>query len=487
MRAQEALEALPILTSEQAGRQSKLELIARKLRALKRTIAAVFTFAELTLLRYDWRYLRRPIQAAPPTGWRCYFFCGGRGAGKTFAGSLAVIDEAELDPDAKIYLIGPTYSEIIKTQIEGPSGILALSPPWFRPEYHKSRRLLIWPNGAMATWLPAERPDKFRGHAASFIWLDEIVAYKYGPEVIREARAILRHSTPRMQRLGLDARMFVTTTPQPSATFEELLEDTEGMLLANASTLENAVNLDPRYVRYMRARQHTTEGKREVLGQLTFALAGSLFKLVDWDRSRLPQLPQGDLDLIVISVDPSTGEKATSDMHGIAVVGFRTEPDRLVHSYVLADLSCRGTPREWATVACGAYEAWKQKAKIGTTGKRQCWLLVETNTGGKLVVQNVRLVDPGVRIVPVRAKQSKAERAAPVSSLAEAGLVHMVGKHHQLEAQLNKFTGGAGGHARDDRVDAMVWPISQYAVVRRGGDAGTGKPSADGQSRPAVQ
>jgi phage terminase large subunit-like protein len=472
MKAQDALEALPVFTSDKVGRYSKLELLGRKLRALKKSLAVLFTFAELSLLRYDWRYLRRPIQQAPATGWRTYFFCGGRGAGKTFAGSLATIDEAEADPDAKIYLIGPTYSEIIKTQIEGPSGILALSPPWFRPEYHKSRRLLIWPNGAMATWLPAEKPDKFRGHAASFIWLDEIVAYKYGPEAIREARAILRHSTPRMQALELDARMFVTTTPQPSATFEELLEDIEGMILANASTLENAANLDPRYVRYMRARQDTTEGKREVLGQLTFALAGSLFKLVDWDRSRVLQVPE-TFDVIVVSVDPSTGEKSTSDMHGISVVGFRTEADGLIHSYVLADLTMRGTPREWATAACQAYHGWKDQAKVGSTGKRQCWILVETNTGGKLVVQNVRLVDREVRIVPVRAKQSKAERAAPVSSLAEAGLVHMVGRPHQLEAQLSKFTGANGGHARDDRVDAMVWPISQYAVVQRTAAAGS--------------
>ncbi|WP_158616543.1 hypothetical protein [Corallococcus sp. CA054B] len=55
-----------------------------------------------------------------------------------------------------------------------------------------------------------------------------------------------------------------------------------------------------------------------------------------------------------------------------------------------------------------------------------------------------------------RAMQSKAERVAPVSSYAKAGLVHMEGKIDKMEAQLAMFTGQEGSHARDDRADAFA-------------------------------
>src|SRR5436305_8855288 len=47
--------------------------------------------------------------------------------------------------------------------VEGQSGILAVSPPWFRPVYEPSKRRLTWPNGAIATTFSAEEPERLRG------------------------------------------------------------------------------------------------------------------------------------------------------------------------------------------------------------------------------------------------------------------------------------------------------------------------------------
>ncbi|WP_241758941.1 hypothetical protein [Pyxidicoccus parkwayensis] len=55
---------------------------------------------------------------------------------------------------------------------------------------------------------------------------------------------------------------------------------------------------------------------------------------------------------------------------------------------------------------------------------------------------------------------------SPVSALAEAEHVHMVGKHDKLEKHLAKFTGEEGGHGRDDRADAFAWPIFKYVVKK---------------------
>ncbi|MCY1015883.1 hypothetical protein [Pyxidicoccus sp. MSG2] len=50
-----------------------------------------------------------------------------------------------------------------------------------------------------------------------------------------------------------------------------------------------------------------------------------------------------------------------------------------------------------------------------------------------------------------------------------------MGKHEKLEDQLSSFTGQEGGHARDVRVDAMVWPVFKSMTAR-----GTKKPCKRG-------
>ena len=54
--------------------------------------------------------------------------------------------------------------------VEGESGILAISPPWFRPEYEPSKRRLTWPNGARATTFSAEEPERLRGPQHDGAW-----------------------------------------------------------------------------------------------------------------------------------------------------------------------------------------------------------------------------------------------------------------------------------------------------------------------------
>lgn len=69
-----------------------------------------------------------------------------------------------------------------------------------------------------------------------------------------------------------------------------------------------------------------------------------------------------------------------------------------------------------------------------------------------------------------------------MAALAQAvpACVHMVGKHHELESELAKFTGQAGG--KDNRVDAFVWPIYLYVVRRYTG----AKPGQEGAGADEV-
>ncbi|GHG79701.1 terminase family protein [Comamonas sp. JC664] len=467
------LEGIPVLTSDRNGRHSTLQRIALRTRQLKGTVEGFadllgLTAQELVTLYYEPIYSLRPVQV-PPSTYRTFFFMGGRGTGKTYGGASAVIEEARADPESRILIVGPTYSEIVKNQLEGPSGVLSLSAPWFYPKYEKAKRRLVWPNGAQATWLPAKNADKFRGHQYTFIWADEPVAWKGDAiAVYKECRAVLRLRTTRMRREGLSARMFITTTPAPTPLFVEMLSDREGLVLARSSTLENCDNLDPAYVRYARRMMHTTEGRREFLGELSFSMDPALYRRVNWNATRVSRkdAPK-DYDYIVVSVDPATGEKKNSDLHGIVVVGVRREKDGLDHVYVLADLSLQSPePSAWAKKAVDALRAWETAAAKDSRGRPKAWIFAESNTGGSMVKATIRTVAK-VKVKTERARQSKAERASPVSSLAEAGLVHMVGKHDKLEKQLARFTGQEGGHGRDDRADAFAWPIFKYVVPKR--------------------
>ncbi|WNG57396.1 DNA-packaging protein [Archangium gephyra] len=491
------LAGWPCRTPESVGRFSALELLALELDARGIPLAEWDTALGVKLdeqrlvVAYDPAFRARPYQVLPGGDWTTWFFCGGRGSGKTWSGAKASQDEATVDPEMRGLLVGPTYGHIKQHMLFGPSGIMRIAPPWARPTWREQDHVLVWPNGAQALCVPAVDADKFRGGGYSFEWLDEVVAWKRDPvEVWQETRRVRRHLTRRMKRLGLSARTVLTTSPAPTPVFRELLnpENEERLSISRASTLDNASNLDPAYVRQAKRLSSTTIGRREFGGELVFDMDPTLYRKVDWNKYRvkggldaIPARPGRRLfDFIVVSVDPATGEKKTSDLHGIVVLGIREEADGLDHVYVLADLSMRSPEASaWAKAAVKAYHAWAPSAE-------RIWIFAETNTGGSMVKSTIRTVDGSVRIKTKRARNSKAERAAPVSSLAEAGLVHMVGKLHALEEQLGKFTGQEGGHARDDRADAFCWPIYLY-VVRRRKNAGAAGGDEEDEQEPEGQ
>lgn len=489
------LEGLPVIRSSTHGRYSLSQRAALKLRELQRgaglpapeldecalDVHLGLSPAEVLAWYYDPLLWRRPVQTPPEGVWRTWLFLGGRATGKTYAGSVAVLEEAEADSEARILLVGPTDSEIRKTQLEGPSGILTLAPPWFRPAHRRSKRTLDFPNGAKAFYVPAQNPDKLRGYNVSFVWADEIVAWKKSPgEVYAECRRVARIQTTRMRAAGLPARLVITTTPNGNPLFREILKERNGLVLAYSSSFENADNLDAEYLAYARRLQHSTIGRREFLGELSFLQETCLYGKVDWEAARrksledvAPREGKPLFDKVVVSVDPATGEKKDSDLHGIVVEGIRQEEDGFLHVYVLQDASLRSPEATtWAKAAVEALRRWESLAP-----PRKAFIFAETNTGGSMVKSTIRTVDAKVKVKGMRAMQSKAERAAPVSAMCEVGLVHMVGKHHKLEEQLAKFTGQDGGHGRDDRADAFAWPIYLYVCPKRQNAGAAGRPS----------
>lgn len=68
----------------------------------------------------------------------------------TRVGAHWTIEKAKT-PGIRIHLIGRTVADVRDVMVQGPAGIIEVSPPDFVPEYHPSVRRLLWPNGSVGT------------------------------------------------------------------------------------------------------------------------------------------------------------------------------------------------------------------------------------------------------------------------------------------------------------------------------------------------
>lgn len=389
---------------------------------------------------YDWTgaWAREP-QLIPPGDWFVWLILAGRGFGKTRTGSESVRTLVESGQASRIGLIAPTSADARDTMVEGESGILACSPPWFCPKYEPSKRRLTWPNGARALLFSAEEPERLRGPQHDLLWGDEPASW---PSTEAWDNALMG------LRLGQRPRALVTGTPKPVPLILSLMRDSRTHV-TRGSTFENAGNLSRDYIAHVRRQYEGTRiGRQELYAEVLEDMPGALFNQVLIDRARVAEPPE--LERIVVSIDPAPTSESGSDECGIVVVGRGFDG----HGYVLQDLSLRATPDEWARVAVKAFYTWRAEC-----------IVAEINNGGDMVEILIRGIDSGVSFKGVRAMRGKAKRAEPVAALYEQGKVHHVGepdRFARLEKQMRVFTGING--RRDDRTDATCWALHELLI-----------------------
>lgn len=155
---------------------------------------------------------------------------------------------------------------------------------------------------------------------------------------------------------------------------------------------------------------------------------------------------------VVVSVDPSgaSGEEdKRSDEIGITVTG-RTRDKKYV---VLADATMRGSPAQWARRSIGLYRDFKADA-----------IVAEKNFGGAMVKHTIQSEYENAPVKEVTAARGKAIRAEPISALYAKGLVQHVQGLGDLEDQMcNLTTAGYMGERSPDRVDSLVWGLSDLS------------------------
>jgi phage terminase large subunit-like protein len=424
--------------------------------ALRNDLIAALSSAEAQALLYDWAFWARRSQSPPQGDWRVWLLLAGRGFGKTRAGAEMVRAEVA-SGKGRIALVGPTAADARDVMVEGESGLIAVSPPGEKPLYEPSKRRLTWSNGAVASVFSADEPERLRGPQHEFAWCDEIASWRYP-----EAWDMLMFGL----RLGADPRVVATTTPRPTKLIKTLLADPK-VAVTRGSSYENRANLAPAFFEQIIKRYEGTRlGRQEIGAEILEDLPGALWSrgiidaaraAVALDPSILGQAQGSGLERIVVAIDPAASSGEEADETGIVVAG----KDKEGHGWVLADLSGRYAPAEWAKAAIAAYRAHKADR-----------IVAEVNNGGEMVVATLRMIDPDVPFTSVRASRGKVARAEPVAALYEQGRVHHVGAFPKLEDQMCSFLAGESSDLRKamgvspDRVDALVWALSELLVQR---------------------
>ena len=172
----------------------------------------------LCALPWLFEFWALPHQLPPAGDWKTWVILGGRGAGKTRAGSEWVQERrlkggGRMSPvvPSRVALVGETFDQVRDVMVFGDSGIIACSPPDRVPQSGIRRKTaaLIWPNGAMAQAFSAHEPEALRGPQFDAAWVDELAKWKKADETWSMLQFGLR--------LGDNPRQCVTTTPRDVA------------------------------------------------------------------------------------------------------------------------------------------------------------------------------------------------------------------------------------------------------------------------------
>ena len=380
--------------------------------------------------RESWLRVARPTQVPPPDA-PIWVYQAGRGTGKTRAATEAASEHCRTTPNARVALVGRSFSDGRDVLVEGVgSGLLAVLPPSAVLSWNRSMGELRLANGSLLSIYADTEPDRLRGPQFSMAVCDELASWTG-----REAWDTLLMAC----RLGRFPQIVVTTTPRNTPLFRELVDDPR-VVVVRESTFANLGNLAPSFRDAILARYAgTTLGRQEIEAELLLDIEGALWTTENLDAHRVEAAP-ADLLRVVVGVDPAGGG---ADETGIVVVARGADG----HGYVLADRSGRYHPEEWARRAVYAYHEHKADR-----------IVAEKNYGGEMVAHVIATVDRQVPVRMVTSSRGKALRAQPIAALYEQGRVHHVGRLRALEEQMCSWTEGSSDSP--DHVDALVFGLT---------------------------
>jgi phage terminase large subunit-like protein len=417
-------------------------------------------------LQYEWEFWARPEQLPPdklPNGkdWLVWLVLAGRGFGKTRLAVEWIRRFAFDHPGSRIAIVGRTASDVRGTMLEGPSGLLTISPPWFMPVHEPSKMKITWPNGSVALTFSAEEPKGLRGPQFNAAWCDELASWPMLGSEEDASKGVPFAWTQLEYGMRLPGevppQVVVTTTPRPVRIIRDLLKDTS-VATTRGSMFDNAANLAPEYVERMRQKWDGTRlGRQELYAEVLEDIEGALWShdMIEESRITLDDAVKIEFMRIVVAIDPSGSAKKEADEAGIVVAGVAKCPfcpgALEPHGFVIEDISGRYSPNDMGHKAIEAY--YRRGADR---------LVAEDNFGGQLIDDLIHLIDPSIAYKSVHASRGKIVRAEPIAALYERRRVHHIGMFAKLEDELCTFT--PTEPKSPGRLDALVWALTDLMI-----------------------
>jgi len=346
------------------------------------------------------------------------------------------------NPGVRIAVIAPTYEAARDVCIEGESGLLYCLPPEVVGNgWNRSLGELTLVNGTIYKIYTSEKPDRLRGPQFHRGWCDELPSFKYAQETWDMYQMGLR--------LGRNPQTVITTTPRPIKLIKDLIA-AKDTFLVTGSTFENQDNLPTSFISILKAKYEGTRlGQQELYARVLEDTPGALWNSTQLEATRI--INQDPYEVakrclrVVVAIDPAVTSGEDADETGIICAGI----DKDGVGYVLEDRSMRDTPKAWAAEAIDLLRKFR--------GDR---IVAETNNGGDMVEDTIRSIDDTVPFKKVVASRGKYVRAEPISALYEQGRVHHIGRFDIMEDQMCSFTVDNIAQNSPDRVDALVWALS---------------------------
>jgi predicted phage terminase large subunit-like protein len=378
-------------------------------------------------------------------------FSGGRGAGKTRAGSEWVRKKA-LHHQTQGALIGPTAADTRDIMVLGPSGILSVHPAKDRPKYEPSYARLLWSNKSIFKMHSGEKSDRLRGGNNEYIWMDELGAIE-DRDVFDQAMFTLRigeskflgTTTPRKgNEIMLDLWKRCVFDHNPS-------EQGKDVRIITGSTYDNLSNLSKPFInQIIKKYEGTRLGMQEIQGAMLFDSEGALWTTELLDACRVNVIPE--IKLFTIGVDPQSSKTKKSDKTGIIGAGI----DKDDKGYILDDVSGSYTPSEWVSRVIDLYDSYSKMAP--------CFIVVERNQGGLLIEEAISHVRKNLPVITTFSTKDKIARAMPVALLYEKGRIFHTAVFQDLEQEMVSY---AGKGKSPDRMDAMVFALNHLMATNK--------------------
>ena len=269
---------------------------------------------ELRIIAWRKKFLdnARPAQVPPVGDWSVFGFVGGRGSGKSFAGTNWVAFEALTRPGIIGHIIAPTWSDAQFVCFEGPAGLINQIPPELIKDYNRSDLVLTFTNGSMLRAFSAEKPDRLRGPQCHVALCDELGAWQRAQDTWDMMTMGLR--------LGTQTKVMFATTPKPTELMINLLKRAEkdkSVVIHRGTSYDNKQNLAPSFFAELERYSGTKIFQQEVMGEMLDPEESGIIKrswIRVWPASK--NLPK--FEHVLLSLDTAFTEATLDNKSGDA-------------------------------------------------------------------------------------------------------------------------------------------------------------------------